>query len=113
MSWFLILFMVGGAVLWKGFTLVVFPEIIRRWFTHDPRQAIEAATATAGPDLTPFLGREGITLTDLRPCGKARLGDDRHDVSSAAGFIPRGTAVRVTTIRNGGLVVEPLTPPGP
>lgn len=42
-----------------------------------------------------LIGMKGVTLTDLRPAGAARFGDERVDVVAEAGWIPRGTNVQV------------------
>jgi membrane-bound serine protease (ClpP class) len=46
----------------------------------------------ARPEL---LGVEGVTLTDLRPAGTARFGDERIDVVADATWIGVGTPVRI------------------
>lgn len=44
---------------------------------------------------TDLEGLDGIALTDLRPAGVAQFGDERLDVVSEAGWVPRGSPVRV------------------
>lgn len=58
-------------------------------------------------------GVEGVALTDLRPAGTARFGDELLDVVSEAGWIAAGTPVRVLRAEGYRHVVtaEPL-PPG-
>ncbi|HEX6909841.1 MAG TPA: NfeD family protein [Longimicrobium sp.] len=62
------------------------------------------------PDLE---GLDGITLTDLRPAGVARFGDERLDVVSEAGWIPAGSPVRILRSEGYRHVVHhvPLPPP--
>jgi len=40
-------------------------------------------------------GAEGVTTTDLRPAGTARVGDEFLDVVSEGGWIPTGSRIRV------------------
>ncbi|MDR1415547.1 MAG: nodulation protein NfeD [Odoribacteraceae bacterium] len=59
-------------------------------------------TAAAGE-----VGRQGVAFTDLRPSGKARVGDEIYDaVSNTGAFIPRGTPVRVVKFQAGQVYVE-------
>jgi len=48
-------------------------------------------------------GREGLALSDLRPAGVARFGDERVDVVSEGDFIPAGS--RLTVLRVEGMRV--------
>ncbi len=63
------------------------------------------------PDLE---GLDGVTLTDLRPAGVARFGDERLDVVSEAGWIPAGAPVLVLRSEGYRHVVRlvALPPPG-
>jgi membrane-bound serine protease (ClpP class) len=42
-----------------------------------------------------LVGATGIALTDLRPAGAARVGEERLDVVADSDWIPAGTPVRV------------------
>lgn len=61
-------------------------------------------SAASRPEL---VGKEGVAATDLHPSGAALVGDERLDVVSEAGFVPKGA--RVTVVRSEGyrLVVRP------
>lgn len=54
------------------------------------------------------VGETGVALTDLRPSGKARFGEDILDVSSRHEYIDEGEAVRVVTASGMTVVVEKL-----
>ncbi len=100
---FLVLLLI--VVAWKVFTLFLFPKILSRWFTlHNRQKAEDGFVAVA--DQSHLLGCEGTAATDLKPSGKASLKGDKLDVVSKAGFIPRGTAVKVVEVRCGTLFVE-------
>lgn len=55
-----------------------------------------------------LVGAVGIALTDLRPAGTGRFGDERVDIVSGANWISAGTPIRV--VRSDGYrhVVEPV-----
>jgi membrane-bound serine protease (ClpP class) len=55
---------------------------------------------------TSLLGREGISLTVLRPAGKAQLGDDLVDVVSEGPFISQGSRIEVIEVTGNRVVVR-------
>lgn len=61
----------------------------------------------AEPIREDLLGVVGVAVTDLRPSGTAQLGDERMDVVSDAGFVAKGSSVRVVRSEGYRLVVEP------
>jgi membrane-bound serine protease (ClpP class) len=71
----------------------------------------EVMTRTTGylsqPVRSELVGATGIALTDLRPAGTVRVGDERLDVVADSSWIGAGTAVRI--VRSDGFrhVVEP------
>lgn len=58
-----------------------------------------------------LIGANGIAITDLRPAGAARFGDERIDVIADSNWISAGTPVRI--IRSDGYrhVVQMVEPP--
>lgn len=54
------------------------------------------------------LGTEGIAETDLRPGGKARIGEKLLEVVSNAGFVATGAKVRVTSVDGMRILVEEI-----
>jgi membrane-bound serine protease (ClpP class) len=74
---------------------------------------LKAATARnegyiSAPPRTDLIGAEGVAATDLRPSGVMLLGGERLDVVSDAGFVAKGTRVRVVRSEAYRLVVEPV-----
>ncbi len=62
-------------------------------------------------DLSFLLGKEGITLTPLRPAGVVLLGDEKYDVIADGNFIEKNTKVVVQKTAGGKIIVakqEPL-----
>jgi membrane-bound serine protease (ClpP class) len=55
--------------------------------------------------LVHLIGSEGITLTDLRPAGKATIDNTRHEVISEGDFVSKDTKVKVLKIQGNYLVV--------
>jgi len=69
--------------------------------TNPPSPATAGAPWSA--DRAYLAGKEGIALSDLRPAGVARFGDERVDVVSEGDFIPVGS--RLTILRVEGMRV--------
>jgi membrane-bound serine protease (ClpP class) len=62
----------------------------------------------AGASRDDLIGMEGIALTDLRPSGTAKFGDERVDVVSDIGFVAKGAHVRIIRSESYRHVVEPV-----
>lgn len=89
----------AGAVLWLG-----------------PRSragramVLEAETtgSAADPSLAGLAGRQGVTLTPLRPSGSAEIDDRVVDVVSDGQYVDAGTRIQVTLVQGSRVVVEPV-----
>ena len=77
--------------------------MLPRWMVL--RQNIDSG---AGED-PGFEGREGVCVTDLRPCGTVEIDGKRLDAVSDCGFVEKGTRVKVTARRHSSAVVSTLT----
>lgn len=62
----------------------------------------------SAPQRDELLGAEGVALTDLRPSGRARFGEEQVDVVSEGSFVPAGTPVRVVSTESYRHVVVPI-----
>lgn len=111
MDWnFWLMIILGTMVLGKCFTLFVFPRLLSRWFTlHHTMNTEEGYIAT--PDYSSIEGCLGISLTDLKPSGKADIAGKRFDVSIRHGFVKKGVRIRVIETCAGTIYVEPVDDP--
>ncbi len=64
--------------------------------------------AVSSPDLSMLVGQEGVAATVLRPSGKVRIGSEWYDGVSEAGFIEKGSRVKVLRFENAQIYVIPL-----
>jgi membrane-bound ClpP family serine protease len=55
------------------------------------------------------VGDEGITVSTLRPMGKAEFNKKTFEVRSGSNYVERGQKVRITEIESHQIIVEPLT----
>lgn len=76
----------------------------------------EEAADSAGSLLTlmasqhasgPAVGESGVTVTPLRPSGRAEIAGEIHDVVSGLGYVEPNTPVRVVQLDGFRVVVEP------
>ncbi|WP_347490583.1 NfeD family protein [Desulfoscipio sp. XC116] len=94
----IIIFIIGIKVmsrfnLWQRLTLV-------------SRQRNDEGYRASRAELADYAGREGITLTPLRPSGAAQVGEERLDVVSEGGFIPSGAKIKVVRVEGIRIVVR-------
>ena len=54
------------------------------------------------------IGDEGITVSTLRPIGKAEFNNKTFEVKTSGNYIERGEKVRITQIESHQIVVEPI-----
>jgi membrane protein implicated in regulation of membrane protease activity len=57
-----------------------------------------------------LLGEVGTTISELRPSGTARFGEQRVDVSTEWGFVEPGTPVQVVEVEGTRIVVKKVGP---
>ena len=50
--------------------------------------------------LKSLIGKEGIVITECRPIGKIRIGEDTYEVSSKGTMIAKGDVVRIVSIED-------------
>ena len=73
----------------------------------------DEAWEVSSNDKRHLLGARGRASTDLRPSGKAQLGDDVVDVVSRDAWIPKGTPVKVVQVEGiRTVVIEDVDPAG-
>ncbi|MQA89033.1 MAG: nodulation protein NfeD [Gemmatimonas sp.] len=74
---------------------------------HQGRMTRELGYAAA-PPREELVGLEGVTVTDLRPAGAAKIGVERIDVVSDGPWVAAGTPIRVVRAEGYRHVVEPI-----
>jgi membrane-bound ClpP family serine protease len=69
-------------------------------------QSDSSAPLASNADLAVLLGREGRTITPLRPAGIADIDGVRMNVVSDGGYIPQGILVSITEVEGTRIVVK-------
>lgn len=59
-----------------------------------------------GSDLSALVGRDGVTLTTLRPAGTVLVEGKRLDVSSLGDYIPKDVPVRIVKTEGSKIFVD-------
>ena len=59
--------------------------------------------------LRSLIGKEGITLTDCKPIGKMRIGENVYEVSSKSSLIVKGDVVKVVDIEGTTIYISKIT----
>ncbi len=100
--------LIGGTVflaLWVKYCPTSF---FGRWFTlkEDGRDF-----KSYDNHLDALLGQSGVAHTDLRPAGIVVIGTQKIDVLSEAGFVTKGTAVKVIQVAGNRVVVRATETP--
>ena len=63
----------------------------------------------AEKQLEGLVGKEGLTLTECRPVGKIRIGEDTYEAQSVSSVIEKGEVIRVVAIEDARVVIDKLT----
>ena len=71
------------------------------------RQLVSTSTVgDLGIDFTDLINQTGTTYTDLRPSGKATIGDQRLNVVTEGSFIEKDNSVKVIAVEGNRVVVR-------
>ncbi|MCF8378410.1 MAG: nodulation protein NfeD [Bacteroidales bacterium] len=84
----------------KLFTSTIFGHL-----ALDSVQKQEDGYTSSDKGYKAMLGLEGVAHTVLRPAGKVIIGDEIFDATAEAGFIDKGSGVKVTRYQNAQLFV--------
>jgi membrane-bound serine protease (ClpP class) len=108
---------VTTAIAVLGSALVITLAVFYAWFRHLPssnrfaglllkKSLDKEGGFISAPERTDLIGQVATTVTDLRPAGTARVGDERIDVVSEGEFIASGSSVRILRAEGYRLVVR-------
>ena len=92
-------------ILVVSFRFMKKKKIIHRFVLED-RTDTESGYTSPNMDNEKYLGKEGITISPLRPAGGVRIDGDRVDVVSEGDFIDAGVKVRVIGIDGTRILVR-------
>jgi len=101
----------GGALIVLGIIVYLSfrsPRTRRLWqkFTLSTRQTSKGGYVAPKVQYETYLGRTGISLTQLRPAGTADFDGEHLDVVTEGGFIGHGTGIRVIAVEGTRIIVR-------
>jgi membrane-bound ClpP family serine protease len=101
----------GGALLVLGIMIYLSfrsPRTRRLWqkFTLNTRQTSKGGYVAPKAQYETYLGRVGISLTQLRPAGTADFEGVHLDVVTEGGFIGPGVGIRVLSVEGTRIIVR-------
>jgi membrane-bound serine protease (ClpP class) len=110
---------IAQALAVLGASLFITAAVIYAWFRHLPNSGRFRGLLLQGsvhrsdgfvsaPARGDLIGLDGVAVTDLRPSGTARVGEERLDVVTEGGFIPEGSRVRIVQSDGYRHVVRPI-----
>ncbi|MCW5766755.1 MAG: hypothetical protein KIT68_12370 [Phycisphaeraceae bacterium] len=98
----------GPALFFFGLNVMPHTPIGRRLVLGAPGNDDDAPPPAPDP-LAEKIGSEAVVLTDLRPVGAVRIGDERFEALAETGLIRAGSKVRIVAIVDGTtLKVRPV-----
>ncbi len=107
----LLLLLIIAAIVFI-FALIAARSFKRGWLYRSSLVLKDAEEKDAGyvanEDSSHLNGKEGLSLTPLRPAGSAEIGGERIDVVTEGEFIPKDTRILVTKATGGRIVVKQL-----
>lgn len=99
------------SILGAGLGVGVFGVTVRRWLPSTPVLRhillIPPETKEFAESLDNLIGAAGVTTTRLAPAGQADVGGQLRDVWSEGMLIEPGTAIKVSAVRSGRVLVLP------
>ena len=63
----------------------------------------------AQKELEALVGREGLSLTECRPVGVVRIGDNTYEAISKSTLIKKGEVVKVIAVEDAKLIIDVIT----
>ncbi len=104
----------SGAVLMSvvmtvGLVVMIVRSRSARKLVLDSRPSRQWKAPRVG--LEELVGRDGVTLSPLRPAGIAEIDGQRLDVVTDSEFLDRGVRVQVSEVEGTRVVVEPVGEP--
>ncbi len=96
-----------------GIVIIIF-MIMRKWLTNKQAYSKIILEDVVGDekleyeDLDYFLGKEGLTLTPLKPCGTVDFNGVRIETFSVGPYIPAKVRVKVIEVSNQKIIVQQI-----
>jgi len=104
-----IVFVIADLIIVPLTIVFAFKTLAKSPITLRKRLSREQGFSAQKSTLSAYIGKEGKTVTDLRPSGIAGIDGERLDVVTDGRYIERGTPVRVVSVTGNQVIVEEAT----
>ncbi len=105
-----ILYTIGALIILGIIVYLSFrsPRTRRLWkrFSLSTRQTLDGGYVGPKVQAESYVGRTGISLTQLRPAGTGNFDGEYLDVVTEGGYIGHGTAIKVIAVEGTRIVVR-------
>jgi len=105
----LLLFVIVGVIV-VILALIAARSFNRGWLYRSSLVLKDAEDKDAGyvarDDYSRFTGKNGLSLTPLRPAGTAEIDGEKADVVTEGEFIPKGARIQVLKTVSGRIIVK-------
>lgn len=98
---------VGGATVASG--LVLYYSFKSNVWGRFALKSTSSSKVNEGELKELTAGLEGVTISALRPVGKAELANKTYEVKTIGSFVETGTKIRIIKILSNQIIVEPTT----
>ncbi len=99
-------FVVGDLIMIPVLIYFGIKFIARSPVTLSKKLSREDGVTSQSETLDTYMGQTGVAMTDLRPSGMARIGDDRVDVVTRGEYVSKQTGIVVIAVRGNQIVVK-------
>jgi membrane-bound ClpP family serine protease len=96
----------GGSAVVTG--IVVFLSLRTKAWERFSLKDANDSKVNEGELLGLSSGEEGITVSSLRPSGKADINGKLYEVTTLGNFVSSGTKIKIIRISSNQVIVEPL-----
>ncbi len=101
-------FVISFAVMFAFFGRFLKSKLFRKIALETTEDHSEGYHTTIFNDPGGMIGKTGIAVSDLRPAGKIEIEGEWHDGQSDGEFIAKGSAIKVTDVKNNYLIVRKI-----
>ncbi len=103
---FCVVLLITVVICYLSATYIVKTDFWKERVVLNPELKDEKGYKGATRDYTEFMGKSGLTLTPLRPVGKAQFDETKLDVVTEGQFVDKDVKVEIVQIEGNRIVVR-------
>ncbi len=99
-------FVVADLVIIPVTVIFAFKMLAKSSITLHKRLSREQGVSVQDKDLEQYIGKEGVTVTDLRPSGIAMIANERIDVVTEGSYLAKDLSIIVVAVTGNQIIVS-------